>query len=105
MEKLELLLNKYIKEENNLEDFDDDDDDILTDEDCKDTKAFEEFFGELDESRKSQIVKILIGHGVLKKSEDGKLVKGDNYRKYRGTLKKAGIDHKKVINPHKKIKK
>ena len=34
---------------------------------------FVTIFGDLDESSKSNLVRILIGHGAVKKSKDGKL--------------------------------
>ena len=77
----------------------------LSEEDKELLQSWDEFYNTLDETRKSNIVRILIGNGVLVKGDNGKLQKGPNYRKHRSILKKSGIDHTKVTNPNKKTKK
>lgn len=74
----------------------------LDEEDKELLKSWDEFYNELDETRKSNIVRILIGNGVLLKGDNGKLVKGPNYKKHKSILKKTGVDLKKVSNPNKK---
>lgn len=58
------------------------------DEDSKLVAEWNKMFEDLDESAKSNLVRILIGHGAIKK-ENGKLVK--NKEAGKKVLKKIGI--------------
>jgi hypothetical protein len=61
-------------------------------------------FGTLDESRKSQFVAKLIGLGVLRKGDDGKLVPGKKSMSKEEVIKKLG-SYKTLKKIKKKVKK
>jgi hypothetical protein len=61
-------------------------------------------FGTLDESRKSQFVAKLIGLGVLRKGDDGKLVPGKKNMSKEEVIKKLG-SYKTLKKIKKKVKK
>lgn len=61
-------------------------------EDAELVRMFDEMYSELEESRKSNLVRILIGHGAITK-ENGKLIK--KKREGNKVLKGLGINTKK----------
>lgn len=65
---------------------------VKTQEDAELVRMFDEMYSELEESRKSNLVRILIGHGAITK-ENGKLIK--KKREGNKVLKGLGINIKK----------
>lgn len=79
---IEIDMNKRIKEAL---------DSYISEQERQDVNSFEEFYNELDESRKSHIVKILLGKGIITKDEKtGKISKGDP-EKVKAALNKVGV--------------
>jgi hypothetical protein len=49
----------------------------ISEQDKNEMNSFWEYYGELSESHKSQIVKILLGKKIIKKDASGKISHGD----------------------------